>query len=212
MPRASSASSQECDVAIYNRADALTAPEGSRRTRLVSIGLDAPCRETVGALSNTGWRAISRHRSASDMLDGRVDSAFVVKPQRVQRARGDGAGAGGGQRSPTSLGADAAGLQGVWNTVAQTVAVDRRRHLHQRFQGHQSSAPASRRWKGLGEAARRHIVLIAGGDAKNADLTPLRERRSRSTYATSSRLAKMRRWSRRQWRDVAPVYRVATLR
>ena len=63
--------------------------------------------------------------------------------------------------------------------------------------------------EGLGDT-RRHIVLIAGGDAKNADLSPLREPVSKYVRHVVT-LGKDAAVVEAAVSDVVPVHRVATL-
>jgi UDP-N-acetylmuramoylalanine--D-glutamate ligase len=63
--------------------------------------------------------------------------------------------------------------------------------------------------EGLGDA-RRHIVLIAGGDAKNADLSPLREPVSKYVRHVVT-LGKDAAAVESAVSSVVPVHRVATL-
>ena len=170
MPRSKQRIFADCDVAIYNRADPLTAPKGVVGAA-VSVGLDAPVARRLGNCRNGGGR-LSRHRRTSDMLA--VDRLGIRGPaQRIQRARGDGAGAKRPAPIPRRWSRRCADFKGLRASLSNGC-------------GRSRASPTStirrpptrclcRGARRAGRATRRHIVLIAGGDAKNADLSPLRE-------------------------------------
>lgn len=157
-----------CDVAIFNRADPLTEPDATLDCRRVSIGLDAP----IGS----DWGIVER----GDVACLGCEEQLVLPIDEL--------GIRGRHNQFNALAALAAAHEfhidgAAWPDVlrqfrglphrCQTVAVvDGITFVNDSKATNLGACVAA--LEGLG-SARRHIVLIAGGDAKGADLTPLRD-------------------------------------
>jgi UDP-N-acetylmuramoylalanine--D-glutamate ligase len=158
-----------CEVAIFNRADALTTPAAGLDCRRVSIGLDAP--------DDVGW-GIVEHAGVPHL--GRGDTALLPLDQLAIHGRHNQFNALAAMAAAHAFGAADAALADVLRSFnglphrCQTVAVvDGITFVNDSKATNLGACVAA--LEGLGNASRRHIVLIAGGDAKGADLTPLRE-------------------------------------
>jgi UDP-N-acetylmuramoylalanine--D-glutamate ligase len=155
------------DVAIFNRADALTRPT-TPVADLISVGLDAPAHNGWGIVERGGVRILaSESREIIDSGALRIRGRHNEFNALVSLALIDAAGV-----DPTSI-VDAlrgfAGLEHRCQTVAIVAGVT---YINDSKATNLGACLAA--LEGLGET-RRHIILIAGGDAKNADLSPLRE-------------------------------------
>ena len=155
------------DVAIFNRADALTRP-ASPVGRLVSVGLDAPSRGGWGIVERNGARYLAndtgeiidadslRIRGRHNEFNALVSLALV-------------AATGANPASCLETLRAFAGLDHRCQTVAVIAGVT---YINDSKATNVGACLAA--LEGLGDS-RKHIVLIAGGDAKNADLASLRE-------------------------------------
>ncbi len=157
-----------CDVAIFNRADALTAPPVTSACRRVSIGLDAPPPGGWGIVETGGSRSLAS-----------ADAALLAVAELGVRGRHNELNALASLALAHEAGCarerwyetlrDFKGLEHRCQTVAVIGGVT---FINDSKATNLGACVAA--LEGLGEA-RRHIVLIAGGDAKNADLAPLRD-------------------------------------
>ncbi len=156
-----------CDVAIYNRADPLTVP----RTvvgRSESVGLDAPSDNCWGIVESAGrkYLAVGGQRLiAVDELGirGRHNEFNALAAMALARAIG-----GDAARWNETL----RGFKGLAHRCQTVAVVDGVTYINDSKATNVGASLAA--LEGLGET-RKNIVLIAGGDAKNADLSPLRE-------------------------------------
>ncbi len=156
-----------CDVAIYNRADPLTTPKEAVG-RLVSVGLDAPSRDGWGIVEYGGERYLAsfgeRYLDVESLgIRGEHNEFNALAAMALAKA------AGGDPASWLQTLRDFKGLEHRSQTVA---VVDGVTYINDSKATNLGACVAA--LEGLGDT-RRHIVLIAGGDAKNADLSPLRE-------------------------------------
>lgn len=191
-----------CAVAVYNRADPLTAPKFAV-DRLVSVGLDAPSRDGWGIVEYGGDRYLAsfgeRHLDVESLgIRGKHNEFNALAAMALANAAG---------------GDPAAWLQTLRNFKgldhrSQTVAViEGVTYVNDSKATNLGACVAA--LEGLGDA-RRHIVLIAGGDAKNADLSPLREPVSKYVRHVVT-LGKDAAAVEAAVAGVVPVHRVATL-
>ncbi len=155
----------DCDVAIYNRADLLTRPNSGQG---ISIGLDAPELDGWGIVERDGRRylatASERFLSVDQLgIRGRHNEFNALASMALARA----AGADSGSWAHTLR--TFKGLDHRCRTVA---VIDGITFIDDSKATNVGACLAA--LEGLGEA-RPHIILIAGGDAKRADLSPLRE-------------------------------------
>ena len=156
------------DVAVFNRADSLTRPNGPVG-RLVSVGLDAPSRGGWGIVERGAQRFLANDTGAiieaeSLAIRGRHNEFNALVSLALMAAAGI---------DPTSCGEtlrNFAGLDHRCQTVAEIAGVT---YVDDSKATNVGACLAA--LEGLGDAGRRHIVLIAGGDAKNADLSSLRD-------------------------------------
>ncbi len=193
---------QDCDVAVYNRADRLTTPKEAVG-RLVSVGLDAPSRDGWGIVEFGGARYLAsfgeRYLDVESLGIRGKHNEFnaLVAMALAKAARSDPA-----SWLPTLR--DFKGLEHRSQTVA---VVDGVTYINDSKATNLGACVAA--LEGLGDT-RRHIVLIAGGDAKNADLSPLREPVSKYVRHVVT-LGKDAAVVEAAVSDVVPVRRVATL-
>ena len=155
------------DVAIFNRADALTRP-ASPVGRLVSVGLDAPSRDGWGIVERKGARYLAN--DSVEIIDAdslRIRGRHNEFNALVSLALASAAGVDPASCIETLRAF--AGLDHRCQTVAVIAGVT---YINDSKATNVGACLAA--LEGLGET-RRHIVLIAGGDAKNADLASLRE-------------------------------------
>jgi len=159
---------RDARVAVFNRADARTRPPSSV-TKRTSVALDEPDEGAWGVRVVNGRRRLvhgSREVIASDELGlrGRHNELNVLTALAVTAAsRIDAAAAGDVLRTFR-------GLPHRCQTVAERAGVT---FIDDSKATNLGAAIAA--LEGLGDETRRHIVLIAGGDAKGADLAPLGE-------------------------------------
>ncbi len=191
-----------CGVAIYNRADPLTTPKAAVG-RLVSIGLDAPVRDGWGIVLHHG----ARYLATADERLLNVESLGIHGKHNEFNALAAMAlarDAGGEPSSWTQTLRDFKGLDHRSQTVAVVHGVT---YVNDSKATNLGACVAA--LEGLGDA-RRHIVLIAGGDAKNADLSPLREPVSKYVRHVVT-LGKDASAIESAVAGVVPVHRVSTL-
>jgi UDP-N-acetylmuramoylalanine--D-glutamate ligase len=192
----------DCDVAVYNRADPLTTPK-EVVGRLVSVGLDAPSRDGWGIVEFGGAKYLAsfgeRYLDVERLGIRGKHNEFnaLVSMALAKAARGDPA-----SWLPTLR--DFKGLEHRSQTVA---VVDGVTYINDSKATNLGACVAA--LEGLGHT-RRHIVLIAGGDAKNADLSPLREPVSKYVRHVVT-LGKDAAVVEAAVSHVVPVHRVATL-
>ena len=156
-----------CDVAVYNRADPLTTPKVAV-DRLVSVGLDAPSRDGWGIVEYGGVRYLASF--GERYLD--VDSLGIRGKHNEFNALASMALAKAAGADPASWLQTLRNFKGLDHRTQTVAVVDGVTYINDSKATNLGACVAA--LEGLGEA-RRHIVLIAGGDAKNADLSPLRE-------------------------------------
>jgi UDP-N-acetylmuramoylalanine--D-glutamate ligase len=193
---------QGCDVAVYNRADPLTAPK-EPVGKLVSVGLDAPSRDGWGIVEYGGARYLAsfgeRYLDVESLgIRGKHNEFNALVAMALAKA----AGSDPASWLPTLR--DFKGLEHRSQTVA---IVDNVTYINDSKATNLGACVAA--LEGLGDT-RRHIVLIAGGDAKNADLSPLREPVSKYVRHVVT-LGKDAAVVEAAVSDVVPVHRVATL-
>ena len=155
-----------CDVAIYNRADPLTVPRAAVG-RSESVGLDAPAPNCWGILEHAGDRYLAvgdqRLMPVAELgIRGRHNEFNALASMAIARA------VGGAMTTWNDTLCGFKGLDHRCQTVAVVAGIT---FINDSKATNLGACLAA--LEGLGEA-RRHIVLIAGGDAKNADLSPLR--------------------------------------
>jgi len=157
---------RHCDVAVYNREDQLTRPPRDV-PRALSIGLDAANEGDWGILVDRGSRMLAC--GAEVMLDSRElrlrgrhnEFNALASLALVQtRARIDG-------RVLEAL----SSFEGLPHRCVTVAVVGGVTYVDDSKATNLGASVAA--LEGLGDAGRRHIVLIAGGDAKGADLSPL---------------------------------------
>jgi UDP-N-acetylmuramoylalanine--D-glutamate ligase len=156
----------DCDTAIFNRADPLTTPAASLICRRVSVGLDEPNQHSWGIVERDGI----------DHL-GRRDAPLMPVGELGIRGRHNQFNALAALAAAAEFGADAVTavlreFKGLPHRCQTVAVVDGVTFVNDSKATNVGACAAA--LEGLGET-RRHIVLIAGGDAKGADLTPLRE-------------------------------------
>ena len=192
-----------CDVAIYNRADPLTVPQTTVGRR-VSIGLDAPPQDGWGIVQLDGRRYLATTDErflAVDQLGirGRHNEFNALASMALARAAG----------GDTSSWADTLRAFKGLDHRCQTVAViDGITFINDSKATNLGACLAA--LEGLGDP-RRNIVLIAGGDAKNADLSPLLEPISKYVRHVVT-LGKDAAAIESAIAGAVPVHRVTTLR
>jgi len=193
----------DCDVAIYNKADPLTVPQMSVGRR-ESVGLDAPEQNGWGIVERGGKRYLSAFDQQFVPVDslgirGRHNEFNALASMALARA------AGGATTTWSKTLSDFKGLDHRCQTVA---VVDGITFINDSKATNLGACLAA--LEGLGEP-RRNIVLIAGGDAKNADLSPLREPISKFVHHVVT-LGKDAAAVESAIAGATPVQRVATLR
>jgi UDP-N-acetylmuramoylalanine--D-glutamate ligase len=155
-----------CRVAVFNRHDALTAPTVPVGTS-VSFGLDEPRGEDWGIATTGGVRAFANGDrrlldTAGIRLRGRHNEMNVLAALAIVAARCP--------VDDTILEA----LEGFEGLPHRCVVVGTFRDVTWVNDSKATNLGACiAALEGLGDAGRRHIVLIAGGDAKGIDLSPL---------------------------------------
>ena len=157
------------DVGVFNRADPLTRPNERTVGRLVSVGLDAPSRDGWGIVERSGRRYLAnelREIIEADALGirGRHNEFNALVSLALVAA------AGVDPASCVETLRTFAGLDHRCQTVAVVAGVT---YINDSKATNVGACLAA--LEGLGDAERKHIVLIAGGDAKNADLSSLRD-------------------------------------
>jgi UDP-N-acetylmuramoylalanine--D-glutamate ligase len=191
-----------CDVAVYNRADPLTTPKFAVDRR-VSVGLDAPSRDGWGIIEYGGDRYLAsfgeRYLSVESLgIRGKHNEFNALAAMALAKA------AGGDPAAWLQALRDFKGLDHRTQTVA---VIDGVTYVNDSKATNLGACVAA--LEGLGDA-RRHIVLIAGGDAKNADLSPLREPVSKYVRHVVT-LGKDAAAVEAAIAGLVPVHRVATL-
>ena len=194
---------QGCDVAIYNRADLLTFPS-TVVGRSESIGLDAPSKNGWGIAEYAGRRYLGYADQRFSLVDdlgirGRHNEFNAMAAMALARA------AGADPASSNSTLADFKGLDHRCQTVAVVAGV---KFINDSKATNLGACLAA--LEGLGESPK-HIVLIAGGDAKNADLSPLREPIARFVRHVVT-LGKDAAAIEAAIAEAVPVHRVGSLR
>lgn len=193
----------DCDVAVYNRADPLTTPQMSVG-RLESIGLDTPAQNGWGIVERGGERFLSAFDERFLPVDslgirGRHNEFNALASMALARAAGG---------SAASWSKTLMGFKGLDHRCQTVAVVDGITFINDSKATNLGACLAA--LEGLGET-RRNIVLIAGGDAKNADLSPLREPISKFVHHVLT-LGKDAAAVESAIAGVTPVRRVATLR
>lgn len=191
-----------CDVAVYNRADPLTTPKFAV-DRLVSVGLDAPSRDGWGIVEYGGDRYLAsfgeRYLDVEALgIRGKHNEFNALAAMALAKA------AGGDPTAWLQTLRDFKGLDHRSQTVA---VIDGVTYVNDSKATNLGACLAA--LEGLGDA-RRHIVLIAGGDAKDADLSPLRDPVSKYVRHVVT-LGKDAVAVEAAIAGVVPVHRVATL-
>ena len=157
---------QGAQVAVYNREDANTRP-GSGVDEQLSFGLSAPVGENFGVLEVNGerWFAVG-DRQLSPVsalrLKGRHNERNALAALALVHAAGIDV-----RRVCGALGS----FQGLAHRCQLVVEADGLTFIDDSKATNVGATVAA--LVGLGDENRRHIVLIAGGDAKGADLSPL---------------------------------------
>jgi UDP-N-acetylmuramoylalanine--D-glutamate ligase len=155
-----------CRVAVFNRHDALTAPTLAVGTS-VSFGLDEPRGGDWGIATAGGVRAFAHGDrrlldTAGIRLRGRHNEMNVLAALAIVAARCP--------VDDTILEA----LEGFEGLPHRCVVVGTFRDVTWVNDSKATNLGACiAALEGLGDEGRRHIVLIAGGDAKGIDLSPL---------------------------------------
>ena len=192
-----------CDVAIYNRADPLTLPQTSVGRR-VSIGLDAPAQGSWGIVESGGKRYLAT-----------ADERFLSVDSLGIRGRHNEFNALAAMALAHAIGADTSSwsvtlraFKGLDHRCQTVAVIDGITFINDSKATNLGACLAA--LEGLGEA-RKNIVLIAGGDAKNADLSPLREPISKYVRHVVT-LGKDAAAVESAIAGAAPVHRVSTLR
>jgi UDP-N-acetylmuramoylalanine--D-glutamate ligase len=157
-----------CDVAIFNRADPLTVPGDEVGARRVTVGLDAPPADGWGIVERGGARHLVYGATVLLPVNeigirGRHNEFNALTALALAHEAGDT-----GARWAKTL-HEFKGLEHRCQTVAVVAGVT---FINDSKATNIGACIAA--LEGLGET-RRHIVLIAGGDAKKADLSPLRD-------------------------------------
>lgn len=153
-------------VAVFNRDDSYTTPPKSV-PNAVSVGLDAPSAGHWGIAEEGGARSLVYGRSAviaaTELgIRGRHNEFNALTSLAVTAAIGI--------EPALSVLREFRGLPHRCQTIAEIRGVT---FIDDSKATNLGAAVAA--LEGLGDAKRRHIVLIAGGDAKGADLSPLGE-------------------------------------
>ncbi len=191
-----------CDVAIYNRADALTRPKSGRG---ISIGLDAPESDSWGIVEQDGRRFLASGHERLLAVDelgirGRHNEFNALAAMALARAAGADA---------TSWAQTLRNFKGLAHRCRTVAVIDGITFIDDSKATNVGACIAA--LEGLGEAARRHIVLIAGGDAKRADLSSLRAPISKYVRHVVT-LGQDAAAVEAAVADAAPTERVSTLR
>ena len=155
-----------CQIAVYNREDADTQP-GSGVEVQFSFGLSAPAGEDFGVLEIDGerWFAVGDRQLApvsALRLKGRHNERNALAALALVHAAGIDA-----RRVCGALGS----FIGLAHRCQLVVEADGLTYIDDSKATNVGATLAA--LVGLGDENRRHIVLIAGGDAKGADLSPL---------------------------------------
>jgi UDP-N-acetylmuramoylalanine--D-glutamate ligase len=157
-----------CDTAIFNRADPLTIPGHGMAKRHVTVGLDVPPADGWGIVERHGIRHLAHGDALLLPVDqlgirGRHNEFNALAALALAHEAGDT-----GENWARTL-REFKGLDHRCQTVA---VIDGITFINDSKATNLGACVAA--LEGLGDA-RRHIVLIAGGDAKKADLSPLRD-------------------------------------
>jgi UDP-N-acetylmuramoylalanine--D-glutamate ligase len=191
------------DAAIFNRADPLTRPV-AKVDRLISVGLDAPVRNGWGIVERHGARTLAS--DAGDVVEadslrirGRHNEFNALVSLALVRAAGV---------DPASVVDALRGFAGLDHRCQTVAVVGEVTYINDSKATNVGACLAA--LEGLGET-RRHIILIAGGDAKNADLSPLREPVAKYVRAVVT-LGKDASVVEAAIAGVVPIHRVETLR
>ena len=164
------------DVGIFNRADPLTRPGGSVG-KLVSVGLDAPSPDGWGIVERAGARFLAS--AAGEIIEanalgirGRHNEFNALASLALVAAAGV---------DPASCRETLRKFKGLDHRCQTVAVVAGVTYINDSKATNVGACLAA--LEGLGDAQRKHIVLIAGGDAKSADLSSLREPASRYVRA-----------------------------
>jgi UDP-N-acetylmuramoylalanine--D-glutamate ligase len=157
-----------CDIAVFNRADPLTFPSFSNACGRISVGLDAPPPDGWGIIERRETRHLGFAGEALMPVDqlgihGRHNEFNALAAMALARA------AGGRSDDWSRTLREFKGLDHRCQTVAVLGGIT---FINDSKATNLGACVAA--LEGLGDS-RRHIILIAGGDAKNADLSPLRD-------------------------------------
>jgi UDP-N-acetylmuramoylalanine--D-glutamate ligase len=157
-----------CRVAVCNRDDPSTRP-ARKDVRVETVGLDAPSASDWGIVQERGVRRFAR--GAATLLDcdavrlrGSHNEFNVLAALALAATR-------------VSIDRDVlhalTTFEGLPHRCVTVAVVDGITFIDDSKATNLGACLAA--LEGLGDAARKHIVLIAGGDAKGADLSPLGE-------------------------------------
>jgi UDP-N-acetylmuramoylalanine--D-glutamate ligase len=191
------------DVAVFNRADPLTRPTAGVR-ELISVGLDAPVRNGWGIVERRGTRVLAS--DARDIVEAdelRIRGRHNEFNALVALALTAAAGV-----DPATVVDALCGFAGLDHRCQTVAVVGGVTYINDSKATNVGACLAA--LEGLGDV-RRHIVLIAGGDAKNADLSPLRDPVSKYVRGVVT-LGKDAPAVEAAIAGVAPIRRVASLR
>jgi len=157
-----------CRVAICNRDDRLTRPVRPN-AYVETVGLDRPSGSNWGIADADGTRRFARgDQSLLDCgavrLRGKHNEFNVLAALALAATRVPIDG---------NVLAALASFEGLPHRCVTVAVVDGISFIDDSKATNLGACRAA--LEGLGDAGRKHIVLIAGGDAKGADLAPLRE-------------------------------------
>jgi UDP-N-acetylmuramoylalanine--D-glutamate ligase len=158
---------QTCRRAVFNRADALTEPGGVEER--ISVGLDEPLGENWGIRE----RGARRYLAHGDMC---VEDASALRIRGRHNEFNALAALAIVEGLQPVAGKQLAALRAFQGLPHRCVLIGERGGVAFIDDSKATNLGAClAALEGLGDAGRRHIVLIAGGDAKGIDLSPLRE-------------------------------------
>jgi UDP-N-acetylmuramoylalanine--D-glutamate ligase len=164
-----------CRQAVFNRHDEVTKPAG-RAQGAVSFGLDEPQDLDWGVATHAGRRYFV-HDGRRLLATGATRLRGSHNEQNVLAALAVAAA-----RVPVdSAVLDAlCGFEGLPHRCVEVATIGGVAYVDDSKATNLGAAVAA--LEGLGDAERRHIVLIAGGDAKGIDLAPLATRVERYVH------------------------------
>lgn len=160
---------RDCQLAVANRMDPQTLPEGRRRDagagRLVSFGLDAPGSNDWGMLDGCLSHGADSVLPAQELpIAGRHNALNVLAAFAL--VWGDGA-------DNRVLADVARGFTGLPHRCEQLADIDGVSYVNDSKATNVGATIAA--LQGLGDSSKPKLVLIAGGEGKGADFAPLKE-------------------------------------